>query len=166
MSSLRNRNLATSLWNRFPQLFIHASRTWKAPKIIGNWSQHQAVQQVKTKRAIWSPTQRQGKRSYDDAQEDCLSLISSWTLQLSLCLGRFRRQNSSCDGSHVMSVSHRSAEDSLFSGLPHFLLYYWWAPVTLNLKTKPWDELERSLNFVKATWWPAADQKSPPNVSC
>lgn len=31
MSSLRKRNLAASLWNRFPQLFIHASRTWKAP---------------------------------------------------------------------------------------------------------------------------------------
>lgn len=32
MSSLRNRNLATSPWNLFPQLFIHASRSWKAPK--------------------------------------------------------------------------------------------------------------------------------------
>lgn len=31
MSSLRKRNLATSPWNLFPQLFIHASRTWKAP---------------------------------------------------------------------------------------------------------------------------------------
>lgn len=31
ISSLRKRNLATSLWNRFPQLFMHASRTWKAP---------------------------------------------------------------------------------------------------------------------------------------
>lgn len=33
ISSFRKRNLAASLWNLFPQLFIHASRTWKAPKI-------------------------------------------------------------------------------------------------------------------------------------
>lgn len=32
MSSLRKRNLAASLWNRLPQLFIQASRIWKTPK--------------------------------------------------------------------------------------------------------------------------------------
>lgn len=41
MSSLRNRNLAASHWNLFPQLFMHASRTWKPPektRLSPNWN--------------------------------------------------------------------------------------------------------------------------------
>lgn len=38
MSSLRKRNLAASPWNLLPQLFIHASRTWKAPNRNKSWT--------------------------------------------------------------------------------------------------------------------------------
>ena len=59
MSSFRKRNFATSVWNRFPQFFMHVSRSWgeqthmldKTRYETCSWSSYEQVIAIRPKSA-------------------------------------------------------------------------------------------------------------------